>query len=110
MRSDDEDKLNSRHITIDEAPAFAPECPERELLRAILKATLSDLGGTGAASRRARFYLTNDDEEYCLSFVNICALLELDPGYIRRLAGLPSTAAPRVRPAARAVRRWYPAD
>jgi hypothetical protein len=72
----------------------APDTPERALMRAVLQRALDDLSGIFAVAMglRARGRLQRETEEWFLSedmtwpysFVNICQVLNLDAGAIRR--------------------------
>lgn len=84
----DEDYAGVRIICIDEEAALPPDCPERELLRALLRATLLDLSSKGAESRKARCYMETSDESHPLTFNNLCYMLDLNPERVRKLAGV----------------------
>jgi hypothetical protein len=84
----DDEFAGFRIICIDEESALPPDCPERELLRAILRVTLLDLSGKGSESRKARCYVESSDESHPLTFQNLCYMLDLNPERVRRLAGI----------------------
>lgn len=87
----DDDFGTLRTFIIDEEEVTGEESPERDLLRAILRATLLDLQAGGTIARKARFYMVQPDESHLLAFNNLCRMLDLDPDVIRRLAGVAAT-------------------
>lgn len=58
----DDEQGSLRTFVIDEEEATGQDSPERELLRAILRATLLDLQAGGTVSQKARFYMIKADE------------------------------------------------
>ncbi len=78
----------ARLYSTDEEEAPVPDSPERELLRAFLRATLTDLISGGEHAEKARVYIEATGESHPLAFDSLCNLLDLDPGMVRRLAGV----------------------
>lgn len=68
--------------------------PEKNLLKAILLAAMSDLRKQGAANRKAMEYFLNPDDQYLFSFRSVCAFLNIDPDKILRVVGLKRCKSP----------------
>ena len=63
---------------------------EKNLMRAILKSAMDDMGRTGEMHREAREFFMCPDDHYLFSFLSICHHLELCPHTIRWLLGISS--------------------
>ena len=69
-----------------------PECPETALMRAVLEEALTCyqhgfVSGKPLAhrlAREAKAWFFSDDDHWLFSFVPVCAVLGLEPSYIRR--------------------------
>lgn len=87
----DDEQGTLKTFFVDDDGASGQDSPERELLRAILRATLHDLQAGGPVSRKARSYMVHSGDSHLLAFNNLCRMLDLDPVIIRRLAGIAET-------------------
>ena len=61
---------------------------ERDLMRAVLKSAMDDMGRSGNRRRHAIEFFNYFDDSYLYSFVSICRHLGLCPYTIRYLVGL----------------------
>lgn len=78
-------------------PSTTPDCPQVALMRAVLGDALSCLLRYRGRrlGREAEEWILSDEKAWPFSFVNICQVLDIDPGYIRhRLKRVKNTDAP----------------
>lgn len=85
-------KNTAIYVAYEDEEGFDPAMPERNLLRAILLAAMSDAQEGGKSARQAVQFFSCKDEDYIFSFRSICNHLELDPTTILKVVGLYSYA------------------
>ncbi|WKZ56649.1 MAG: hypothetical protein QY326_07935 [Bdellovibrionota bacterium] len=92
-----EEKETSIYTAFDEYVPYDPASPEKNLLRAVLLAAVSDLRKNGEARRQALNYFLSKEEDYIFSFNAICDFLNVDPkkiltvtGVLNNLSGAPT--------------------
>lgn len=78
------------YTAYDDSEPFDTACPERNLMRAILRTAMDDIRKPGSRHREARRYLLSNDQCYLYSFLSICFHLDLCPRTIRVMLGLPA--------------------
>lgn len=81
-------KNTSIYIAYDDDEPVDLANPEKNLLRAILTAAMTDLRRSGDSQKHAMEYMLDTDEEYLFSFRSICTLLDIDHIRVLRAAGL----------------------
>lgn len=86
-----EDKDIALFTAYEDAEPFDPAGPEKNLLLAVLTSALSDLKQDGQPARRATEFFLSSDEDYIFSFRGICSYLDIDPGKVLMIAGLPKS-------------------
>lgn len=90
-----EKKNTAIYVAYEDEEGFDPALPERNLLRAILLAAMSDAQDGGKGARQAVQFFSSLDEDYIFSFRSICNHLELDPSTILKVVGLYSYVGAR---------------
>jgi hypothetical protein len=95
------DRIDHETPDVVVGPAPRMQQPEAELMRAVLETAIADRMAEGYAAAITRNgkrirpvddatrWLLSRDRRWPYSFENVCAVLELDPGCIRRRLGLP---------------------
>ncbi|MCB0360806.1 MAG: hypothetical protein KDD44_14255 [Bdellovibrionales bacterium] len=79
---------NVSYTAYEDHVAWDPACPERNLMRQILRLAMEDLKKSGELYRDAKNFMLSEDESYLFSFLSICAHLDLCPHTVRRICGL----------------------
>lgn len=83
-----DEKNTSIYTAFDECVPYDPTTPEKNLLRAVLLAAVSDLKKTGEPRRQAMSYFLSKEEDYLFSFNAICDYLNVDPKRILIVTGV----------------------
>ncbi len=76
------------YTAFDDTAGFDTALAEKNLMRAVLRTAMEDVGKSGELQRAARNYLLSEDESYLFAFKSICTQLNLCHRTIRVCLGL----------------------
>lgn len=75
-------------LSYEELPPYDPSFAEKDLMLAVLRRAMEDIGKQGVEAREAVRFFNSQDDGYLFSFLSICDYLNICPHRLKRHLGI----------------------